>query len=214
MSESVLAFGPFQLFPSQRLILESGKPLRLGSRALDILIALSARPGEIFSKEELIAHVWPDIFVEETNLRVHIAALRKALREDRSVSRFIDNIPGRGYCFVAPVAKQAVSPQEGAPQPSAQRVYHLPKPVGRLIGRDDIVGLLTEQLSQRRFVTIVGPGGIGKTTGALAVAEALVSSYPDGVAFLDLATLEDPLLLPGALAAALGHTIRSAGKAR
>jgi DNA-binding winged helix-turn-helix (wHTH) protein len=99
------SFGPFRLFPAQRLLLEGGEPVRIGSRALDILIALVARAGELVRKQELMAHVWPDTFVEPANLTVHIAALRRALGDGRDGNRFLLNIPGRGYQFVAPVTR-------------------------------------------------------------------------------------------------------------
>jgi len=96
-------FGSFRLFPTQFLLLEGDKPVRIGSRALEILMALLERPGELISKQELMGRVWPKIFVEPANLTVHISALRRMLRDGRNGNRFIINIPGRGYCFVAPV---------------------------------------------------------------------------------------------------------------
>jgi DNA-binding winged helix-turn-helix (wHTH) protein len=91
------------LLPSQFLLLEDDRPVSLGSRALEILIVLLERAGELVSKQELMARVWPNIFVEPANLTVHISALRRTLRDGRDGNRFIINIPGRGYCFVAPV---------------------------------------------------------------------------------------------------------------
>ena len=204
-----ISFAPFRLVPSQQLLLEDGKPVRLGSRALDILIALAERPNELVSKEDLIARAWPDTFVEEGNLRVHIATLRRALGDGQAGKRYVANIPGRGYRFVAPVS---LSPEQEplAPPPSAAtRTYDLPSPPTRMLGRDDIVNSLISQLPQRRFITLVGPGGIGKTTVALAVADRSTASYPDGVRFVDLAPLTDPLLVPSALAFVLGSAIRS-----
>jgi DNA-binding winged helix-turn-helix (wHTH) protein len=98
-----LSFGPFRLLPTQFLLLEGDKPVPLGSRALEILIALLERRGELVSKQELVARVWPNIFVEPITLRVHISALRHALRDGQNGSRFIINIRGRGYCFVSSV---------------------------------------------------------------------------------------------------------------
>ena len=100
---SEVSFGPFRLLPAQFLLLEGDKPVPLGSRALEMLIVLLERPGELVSKQELMARVWPNLFVEPANLSVHISALRRALRDGRNGNRFIINIPGRGYCFVAPV---------------------------------------------------------------------------------------------------------------
>jgi DNA-binding winged helix-turn-helix (wHTH) protein len=91
------------LLPAQFLLLEGDKPVPLGSRAMHILIVLLERPGELVTKQELMARVWPNVFVEPANLSVHISALRRALRDGRDGSRFIINIPGRGYCFVAPI---------------------------------------------------------------------------------------------------------------
>jgi DNA-binding winged helix-turn-helix (wHTH) protein len=99
-----VSFGPFRLLPTQFLLLEGGKPAPVGSRALEILIALLERPGELVSKPELMARVWPNVFVAPANLTVHISALRRTLRDGREGNRFIINIPGRGYSFVAPVA--------------------------------------------------------------------------------------------------------------
>ena len=99
-----VSFGPFRLLPTQFLLLEGDTPVPLGSRALEILIALLERPGELVSKQELMARVWPDVFVEPANLTVHMSALRRALRDARGGNRFIINIPGRGYSFVASVA--------------------------------------------------------------------------------------------------------------
>jgi len=94
-------FGPFRLLPTQFLLLEGDKPVHLGSRALEILIVLLERRGELVSKQELMDRVWPNIFVEPANLTVHMSALRRALRDGRDGNRFIINIPGRGYSFVA-----------------------------------------------------------------------------------------------------------------
>jgi len=102
-----VSFGPFRLLRKQFLLLEGDKPVPLGSRALEILIALLERPGELVSKQDLMARVWPNVFVEPANLTVHMSALRRALRDGQDSNRFIVNIPGRGYCFVATVAKSA-----------------------------------------------------------------------------------------------------------
>jgi DNA-binding winged helix-turn-helix (wHTH) protein len=99
-----VSFGPFRLLPTQFLLLEGDKQVPLGSRALEILIVLLERPGELVSMQELMGRVWPNIFVEHANLSVHISALRRLLRDGRDGNRFIINIPGRGYRFVASIA--------------------------------------------------------------------------------------------------------------
>ena len=98
-----VSFGPFCLLPTQFLLLEGDKVVPLGVRALEILIALLERRGQLVSKQELMARIWPKVFVDSSNLTVHMSALRRALRDGRDGNRFIVNIPGRGYCFVASV---------------------------------------------------------------------------------------------------------------
>ena len=185
-ADHAISFGPFRLVPSRQLLLEDGKPVRLGSRALDILIAPTERPSEVVSKEDLIARVWPDTFVEEGNLRVHIAALRRALGDGQAGKRYVANIPGRGYRFVAPIAWSAEQGSQASSPPTVTRAYDLPATSTRMLGRADTVNSLTSQLTQRRFITLVGPGGIGKTTVAIAVAERSAGSYRDGARFIDL----------------------------
>jgi DNA-binding winged helix-turn-helix (wHTH) protein len=98
-----ILFGPFRLLPTQFLLLKGDEPVRIGSRALEMLIVLLEQPGELISKQELMARVWPNVFVAPSNLTVHMSALRRALRDGRDGNRFIINIPGRGYGFVASV---------------------------------------------------------------------------------------------------------------
>jgi DNA-binding winged helix-turn-helix (wHTH) protein len=179
--------------------------VRLGSRACDLLLALLEKPGQVVSKQELLTRVWPDTFVEEAGLRVHVAALRRALGDGNAGRRFIANVPGRGYSFVAAVSVSSEETNVYASSPAkTDRQPHIPAPLARMVGRSDAVLMLAEQLSRNRFITIVGPGGIGKTTVALAVADRVFRNFTDGVHFVDFAPLTDPQLLPSALAARLG----------
>ena len=214
MDERALSFGPFVLHPSQRLLQHDGQPVKIGSRALDLLVALTERAGQILANEDLVARAWPNTFVESSSLRVHIVNLRKALGDDPTESRFVANIPGRGYCFVAPVAQVGGPPTAAAVERGGQAMRKLPVAITRPIGRDRIVATLTEELETRRLMTIVGPGGIGKTTVALAVAQASAVSFRDGGVFVDLACVSDPAVLPATLAAALGRPIHSADAER
>ena len=95
-----LKFGPFELSIGERLLRREGVVLPLGRRALDLLIYLAERPGEVIAKQELIDHVWSDVTVEEGSIRVQVAAIRKALRDGQFGNRYIANIKGRGYSFV------------------------------------------------------------------------------------------------------------------
>src|SRR3974390_1036299 len=156
-----ISFGPFQLFPIERRLQKDGKNVGIGSRALDILIALVERPGELISKNELTTRAWPNVFVEECNLKVQVAALRRALDDKSDRERDIVNIPGRGYRFIASI-KTSEEMKPRAPQQKAHRTSNLPIRPTRLIGRTSVVSKLAMQLAHQSFVTIVGPGGVGK----------------------------------------------------
>jgi DNA-binding winged helix-turn-helix (wHTH) protein len=147
-------FGPFRFFPGQQLLLEGETPVRLGSRALAILAALVERPGELVSKDELTALVWPNTVVEESNLKVNVAALRRALGEGQPGRRYIATVSGRGYRFVAPV-ERAERGTESVPQSAAvERVHNLPASSTRTIGRADTIHALLRQLQRHRLVTL------------------------------------------------------------
>jgi DNA-binding winged helix-turn-helix (wHTH) protein len=77
-NQSTLRFGPFRILRSQRILLEGERQVRLSSRAFEVLLVLIDRAGEVVDKRDLIAAVWPNTVVEETNLRVQITALRRA----------------------------------------------------------------------------------------------------------------------------------------
>ena len=208
-AEKVFLFGPFRLLPAQQTLLDGDSPVRLGSRALEILTALVERPGELLTKSELMARAWPNTTVEESNLKVHIAAVRRALREGQADHRYVATVSGRGYRFIAPVNAPFSAPPETAPDAAAEQLHHLPVTLIRPVGREATIEALSNQLSQHRLITIVGAGGIGKTTIALAVAKTCVANYRDGVWFVDLAPLAEPRFAASTLASALGLIIHS-----
>ncbi|MGA2289801.1 ATP-binding protein [Bradyrhizobium sp.] len=208
--KDVLSFGPFSLFAAERVLKRVDEPIPLGGRALDVLIALAARAGEVVPHKELISTVWPSVTVEDATLRAQIAAVRKALGDGRDGARYVANVSSMGYCFVAPVTRS--SARQTAPVigvTPAERVQRLPPRPARVVGRDDTVRALAEQLQAFRFVSIVGPGGVGKTTVAISVAYTLIDSFHDAVFFIDLAALTDPQLVPTAVASALGLMVQS-----
>lgn len=206
-----ILFGPFRLLAGERLLEMDGNPVPLGSRAFDLLVALAERAGDVVGKEELISRAWPDLTVDESNLRFHIAGLRKALGDGRNGARYVTNVPGRGYCLVAPTTLEAaVVAEEAIASDGARAALCLPHRLTRMIGRDDSVHHICEQLAARRFVTIHGPGGIGKTTVAVAAAHGLLEAFGGDVLFLDLAPLTDPALVGSALASALAIMAKSA----
>src|SRR5882762_191057 len=145
ISQDAICFGPFRLSTSERLLEKGGGPVQLGSRALDILIALVERPAEVVSKKELIARVWPDLVVDEGSLRYHVSALRKALGEGRSGRHYVTNVSGRGYCFVAPISR-AASPPALLSFSVADLTVGLPPSATRMVGRGETVELIAEEL--------------------------------------------------------------------
>ena len=193
MSSSVLfaEFGPFKLFPAERRLVLDDRDVGLGSRALDILVVLLERAGTVVPKQELFARVWPDVTVEESSLRVHVAGLRKALKAEGRAAPYIVTSAGRGYSFAGRVTwhEPREQPRHNAvpARPvSAQRITHLPRRPPRILGRDADIIEISRLLGLHRFVTVHGPGGIGKTTVALALAHNHLGAFADGVLFLDL----------------------------
>jgi predicted ATPase/DNA-binding winged helix-turn-helix (wHTH) protein len=202
-------FGPFSFHPARHLLLEGETVVRLGSRALEILAALVERPGELVTKDELVARVWPNTIVEESNLKVNVAALRRALGEGRPGRRYIATVSGRGYRFVAPVKLSEPGSSPALRSNAPGHSHNLPVSLTRTIGRAGAIDALLEQLPRHRLIAVVGPAGIGKTTVAVAAAETLITAHEHAVRFVDLAPLGDPLFVPSAVASALGLAIHS-----
>ena len=150
MAEETYVFGSYQLVPAQRLLLNSGKSLRLGSRALEILITLVEYAGKTVSKDQLIGRVWPNTAVDEGALRVHVAAVRKALGDGREGNRFIVNDPGRGYRFVAPVTREQLQEVQAPPPNQQARSGNLPTLLTHVVGRDEIIETVVSRCSAKR----------------------------------------------------------------
>lgn len=195
------------------MIERHGVPLALGDRALDILIALVARPGEIISHRDLIAHVWRDLVVSPGTLRVHMSSLRKALGDGKGGARYIENVTGQGYCFVAQITYEpaAASPAVLAEFPDAARKrLLLPSKLTRMVGREQIVRDIGDDLIAERFITIIGPGGMGKTTVAIAVAHDMLKEFSRVVCFVDAGAIADAKLVAATVAASLGLSVQTA----
>ncbi|TBR39377.1 MULTISPECIES: ATP-binding protein [Dyella] len=208
-SEVHLLFGPFCMVPGKRLLMREGLPIEIGGRALDILMALVEQPGKVIAKRELIRRVWPDAIVEEGSLRFHMNGLRKILGDGEEGARYINTQVGVGYAFVAPVERKAhamalpVSPMAHV----ASRLKGLPPPIP-LIGRDVDIQLIVDRLATPRLLSIVGTGGVGKTSLAVAAAHRLCGHY-EAVHFIDLAQVEDASLVPSALVGAAGLPVQA-----
>lgn len=205
-SAKAFVFGPFHLLPDRRILAAEGAEMPIRGRAFDLLLALVERRERVVSKDELMDVVWPGRVVEEGNLTVHVAGLRKLLG-----SGIIATLSGRGYRFVAPVTEMPAlsgpppapadrpGPAGGAPWPG-----DLPRPLTKLIGRDSDLVAVQAGLRESRLVTVVGAGGVGKTRLALAAADRSGRCHPDGAWFADLGPVEDARLVAATIAAALG----------
>jgi DNA-binding winged helix-turn-helix (wHTH) protein len=197
-----LRFGPFELNVAERSLKKANQVIPLGGRAYDILIALLEKAGEVVAKSELIAKAWPDVTVEEGSLRVHLSALRKALGDGQFGNKYIASIQGHGYSFIAPVARL---PADSDRRNASSGLSNLPPALGRMIGRDDVVLEIQSLLqTEQRLITILGAGGIGKTTVALSVGHGALADFSGAAFFVDLSTVNDKEHLIGAIASAVG----------
>jgi predicted ATPase/DNA-binding winged helix-turn-helix (wHTH) protein len=208
-------FGRFELLAASRELLQDGRPLAIGNRAFDVLLTLVERRPRLVSKDELLDRVWPNLVVEEGNLHVQVSTLRKLLG-----AQAITTVPGRGYRFELPMHDSdppaaAPPPQEPASRAVPARATHnLPASPGTLHGRDNELQALGALVSARRLVTVVGPGGIGKTRLALAVAQGQRARVADGVWWIELAPINDGQHLAPTLAGVLGLDLAGATDVR
>lgn len=189
-----IAFAAWELRPAERRLLVDGSDAPVGGRAFDVLLALARRPGELVTKDELLAQAWPGLVVEENNISVQIAALRKLLGP-----KAIRTIAGSGYVLAAPATASA--PARGAPGADA--------PPPGLLGRDADWQALHGRVGQAALVSLVGPGGVGKTTLARALLAAPAGPGPEGRHWIELAPERDGARLPGLVAKALGIELGS-----
>jgi predicted ATPase/DNA-binding winged helix-turn-helix (wHTH) protein len=191
--DSDYRFGAFELLANQQVLAHAGAPVRIGSRALAILTVLVEGAGDLVPKERLIAAAWPTTFVDDSNLKVNVSNLRRALRSYDPSEDYIVAVPGRGYRFIAAIHRISTGAR-GLP------------PTIPLIGRADDFAAIRDLLTKNSVVTIAGSGGIGKTALATGVAHAVAPRYPDGVTFVDFAKISAAPFIPAALALALRLT--------
>jgi len=205
-----IEFGRFKVVRHRRELLADGRPVELGGRAFDTLMALIDARGTVLDKNQLMSLVWPDRVVEENNLPAQIAVLRKVFGADRHLIR---TVAGRGYQFTGEIHTATAA----APSPPS-RMTNLPEAVSELIDRETELGQITAMVIEQRLVSLVGAGGIGKTRLALEVARHLLPRFPDGVFVAELGPLSRPELVPATVASALGlthvaHTLSDEGVA-
>jgi predicted ATPase/DNA-binding winged helix-turn-helix (wHTH) protein len=203
-----LRFGPFELNVAERSLNKANQAVPLGGRAYDILVALLENAGEVVGKAELIARAWPDVTVEEGSLRVHLSALRKALGDGQFGNKYIASIQGHGYSFIAPVTRL---PADHDSCNASAGMSNLPPALGRMVGRENVVleiqGLLR---TEQRLITILGAGGIGKTTVALSVGHGALAEFSGAAFLVDLSAVNDKEHLIGAIASAVGLDLQLA----
>src|SRR5260370_2646359 len=193
------AFGRCRVLPQQRQLFADGRPVKLGGRAFDVLMALIEARGAVVSKDALMARVWPGRIIEENSLAAQIAALRAAFGAERALIR---TISGRGYQFTGEIRILSPSPEQGVAglattQPSSVLPpTNAPKPVSELIGRDAQVDEVVRLVGEHRLVTLTGAGGIGKTTLALALARELRPHFAQRVWLAGFSALAATLSVP------------------
>jgi predicted ATPase/DNA-binding winged helix-turn-helix (wHTH) protein len=198
-------FGEFRLDARRRTLAKGGLPIRIGARAFDILHVLVESAPEIVDQPTLMAKVWPHANVGETSLRTHMAGVRKALGVGaRSQDSLIVTVAGRGYGFTGAVAKVSSDRRESQEPPANVFPTTLPKTRQLIIGRKGEIETVKSMLLEDRFVSIVGPGGIGKTTLAVAAAGALCDALDATAVFVDLGPVRSPSQVLEAVLAALG----------
>ena len=202
----LLIFGPFELSIGTRLLTNGAKVVPLGARAMDLLIVLVEQANKVVGRRTLIERVWPKRGAEQVSLRVHISALRKALDRYDPGRRYIANVPGRGYSFVVPVTSLS---QQASADIKTSFKGRLPARLIRMLGRSDSLAEIQIKLAEQKFVTIIGPGGIGKTTVAVAVGHEMTTTFNGRIYFSDLSALDVASRVAPAVATALGVPVRT-----
>jgi predicted ATPase/DNA-binding winged helix-turn-helix (wHTH) protein len=194
----LIAFGPFEWDEDLRLLHENGLPVRMADRLLHLLSILLERPGQLVPQDELISKVWPDEGTDAANLRAHVSALRKVLGDGRPGASYISNEHGRGYGFVASIAESTGN----SPIVAIKTADAFPKQVVRPVGRETLIADVLAAADANRLVTLVGSGGIGKSTVAIAVAER--HGYSDVAHFVDLSLISTCQSVTQVVAMAVG----------
>lgn len=210
---AIYRFGPFRLLVGRRELLLQDMPVALGQRAIEVLLTLVRNAGQLVTKDEIMAAVWPNVIVEENNLQVHISALRKILTSAGDQQTYLSTVSGRGYRFVAPVERGEASQMAVGPALASSHQPQAAAPPGnlttaltRFIGRADELAHIESRLSSARLVTLTGPGGVGKTRLAVEAGWRAQPRYRDGVWVVELAALQDETVIGAAIAETLGLT--------
>ena len=201
--KQVYEIGPLRLDADARVLTHDGAAVALGARGVAVLTALVSRANEYVPKADIMDAAWPGLVVEEVNLAVQISAIRRALARVPGGEGWIETLARRGYRFVGPVVATTGHAADPAVLADRSRT-NLPQALTSFVGRERELAEIKRLLPTKRSLTLTGTGGIGKTRLALQAAAEVLDAYRDGVWFVDLAPLNDPVLVPSALAQVLG----------
>ena len=202
MGSEPYRFGRFILDPANRELSADGSPVPLGATDFRLLLALIEQAGSLVTKDELMSRVWGKSAVGDNTLHVHITALRRALGDGVIATK-----QGRGYRFVEQLGQSGPAPRHHAGNLPACPANGSKGSTSRLIGRDSQIGALSDLLAHNVLVTLVGPGGVGKTRLALEVANEAASTFKDGAWLVELASVSDGASTASAVATVLGIKI-------
>ena len=202
-------FGNYLLDPQRRKLTREGNPVELGSRSFDLLVLLVRARGQIVSKNQILDEVWPNLIVDETNLRFQISRLRKELSQSSEPGEYIKSVAGRGYVFVAPVTAQSQPSNIEEARSSPESRTPIPTRVKLLFGREENLNRLHDLLLQARFVSIVGSAGMGKTTAAIELAHRLTERFGSNIFFVDLGLVGSSEAVLPAIAGAVSFSFAS-----
>jgi predicted ATPase/DNA-binding winged helix-turn-helix (wHTH) protein len=198
-------FADCELDLARVVLRRDGREIKLEPQVFDVLCYLVQRRGEVVRKEELLDEIWGDRFVSESALTTRIKSVRQAVGDDGNRQAIIRTVHGKGYEFVAVVeAIEASAADDRDPAPIAG----LPAAVQPLIGREVLLGLLVDALAEHRLMTLVGTGGVGKTSLAFELARTVAGNYSDGVHAVELVSVVDEDAALAAFATAIDVNLR------
>ena len=207
-----LSFDPeaFELF-------RNGQIVDIEPQALTVAAYLIQHRHRLVPKEELLDEIWGDRFVSESALTTRIKQIRRAMGDNGTEQRVVKTIHGKGYRFVGEIRTASARSDgqlrdfdgnrvddEGGSHPM---VHNLPRLRTEMFGRGPEMELAAATISRNRLTTMVGVGGVGKTTLAIATGQAMLDSFAQGVCFVDLTTVRDADQLPLAIAKAAGLSL-------
>ena len=207
-----VAFDGFVLDLADARLTGPGGPVALGNNALRVLAALIRSEGRLLTKDMLFDQAWEGLIVTYAALTSVIKELRRALGDDPREPRFIQSVYGKGYRFISRAQTAPVRDRAEPLPPAGAATTNLPLEDGPLIGRAADLDAIDPLLATPGgVVTLIGPGGMGKTRLALAAARRQLASRRDGVWLVELAALSEARDIPYLVAQAMGIVLGTGG---